>query len=78
MPTQLQATLAEIEEAFAHEGVPQCQATGLVGEEALTRFDSRLWFAVRVGDRLLDGRYKVVGKVANGGSSTIWFAQDTQ
>jgi hypothetical protein len=31
-----------------------------------------------VGDRLLDGRYKVVGKVANGGSSTIWFAQDTQ
>jgi hypothetical protein len=70
MPVQLAATLAEIEEGFAHEGAVQCQQTGLVGEETLTRFDSRVWFAVRVG-------YKVLGKVANGGSSTIWFVQDT-
>jgi hypothetical protein len=75
MPVQLAATLAEIEEGFAHEGAVQCQQTGLVGEETLTRFDSKLWFAVRVGDLLCD-RYKVLGKVANGGSSTIWFVQD--
>jgi hypothetical protein len=76
MPVQLAATLTEIEEGFAHEGAVQCQQTGLVGEETLTRFDSRVWFAVRVGDLLCD-RYKVLGKVANGGSSTIWFVQDT-
>lgn len=76
MPVQLAATLAEIEEGFAHEGAVQCQQTGLVGEETLTRFDSKMWFAVRVGDLLCD-RYKVLGKVANGGSSTIWFVQDT-
>lgn len=76
MLVQLAATLAEIEEGFAHEGAVQCQQTGLVGEETLTRFDSKLWFAVRVGDLLCD-RYKVLGKVANGGSSTIWFVQDT-
>lgn len=76
MPVQLAATLAEIEEAYAHEGAEQCQDTGLVGEETLTRFDSKLWFAVRVGNLLLD-RYRVLGKVANGGSSTIWFVQDT-
>jgi hypothetical protein len=76
MPVQLAATLAEIEEGFAHEGAVQCQQTGLVGEETLTRFDSKMWFAVRTGDLLCD-RYKVLGKVANGGSSTIWFVQDT-
>ena len=76
MPVQLAATLAEIEEGFAHEGAVQCQQTGLIGEETLTRFGSKLWFAVRVGDLLCD-RYKVRGKVANGGSSTMWFVQDT-
>jgi serine/threonine-protein kinase SRPK3 len=77
MPVQLAATLGEIEEAYAHEGGIQCQETGLIGEETLTRFNSRFWFAVRVGDTLCD-RYKVLGKVANGGSSTIWFVQDTE
>jgi hypothetical protein len=67
MPVPLGATLAEIEEAFAHQG----------GEETLTRFDSTIWFAVQVDD-VLEDRYKVLGKVANGGSSTIWFVRDEQ
>lgn len=76
MPVQLAATLAEIEEAFAHKGGVQVELTDLVGEETLTRFESTIWFAVRVGDVLM-GRYKVLGKVANGGSSTIWAVRDT-
>lgn len=77
MPVQLAATLAEIEEAFAHDGNKNIEETGLIGEETLTRFDSKLWFAVRVGDLILD-RYKVLGKIANGGSSTIWLVEDVQ
>jgi len=77
MPVQLGATLAEIEEAFAHEGGVQIAQTDLVGEETLTRFDSKIWFAVQVGD-VLEDRYQVLGKVANGGSSTIWFVRDAQ
>lgn len=77
MPVQLAATLAEIEEAFAHEGSIDVEQTGLIGEETLTRFDSKLWFAVRVGDLLLE-QYRVLGKVANGGSSTIWLVEDVQ
>ena len=77
MPVPLGATLAEIEEAFAHEGAVQIAQTDLVGEETLTRFDSTIWFAVQVGD-VLEDRYQVLGKVANGGSSTIWFVRDAQ
>jgi hypothetical protein len=77
MPVPLGATLAEIEEAFAHQGGVQIAQTDLVGEETLTRFDSTIWFAVQVGD-VLEDRYKVLGKVANGGSSTIWFVRDEQ
>lgn len=77
MPVQLAATLAEIEEAFAHKGGIHVVLTDLVGEETLTRFNSTVWFAVRVGD-VLEGRYEVLGKVANGGSSTIWFVRDAQ
>jgi len=77
MPVPLGATLAEIEEAFAHKGGVQIAQTDLVGEETLTRFDSTIWFAVQVGD-VLEDRYEVLGKVANGGSSTIWFVRDEQ
>lgn len=77
MPVVLSATLAEIEEAAAHNGGKQIKQEGLVGEETLTGFDCSVWLAVRVGD-VLEGRYKVLGKVANGGSSTIWFVQDQE
>jgi hypothetical protein len=68
---------SKIEVAFAHQGGVQIAQTDLVGEETLTRFDSTIWFAVQVGD-VLEDRYKVLGKVANGGSSTIWFVRDEQ
>lgn len=77
MPVKLAETLAEIEEAYAHKERDHVERTDLIGEETLTKFNSKIWLAVRVGD-VLEGRYKVLGKVANGGSSTIWFVQDEQ
>lgn len=77
MPVLLSATLAEIEEAFAHPEGLHVEQEGLVGEESLTDFDCSIWYAVRVGD-VLEGRYKVLGKVAHGGSSTIWLAEDLE
>lgn len=75
MPVVLSATMAEIEEASAHSGGLHIGQKGLVGEESLTNFDCSIWYAARVGDVVKD-QYKILGKVAHGGSSTIWLAED--
>lgn len=44
-------------------------------EESLPHFDSWQFYPVKVGDKI-QGRYKILGKLGFGATSTVWFCED--
>ncbi|OQO10485.1 hypothetical protein B0A48_03782 [Cryoendolithus antarcticus] len=47
----------------------------LIEEETTEAYKPKNWYPVRLGE-VLNDRYKVVGKLGYGGSSTIWLCRD--
>lgn len=72
-----------IQSAISRSGSPDANCPLLtaakpIEEETLPKYSPQIFYGVKLGEKLNNGRYEIVTKLGYGMTATVWLARDTQ